>query len=431
MWQAAHRPLFFCAGLAALYGPAVWLWPGGLGPDPLRWHLHELLFGMGGAAVGGYLLTALPNWTGAGRVSPQIVRALTLLWLMARLSLPWAKALPVWLLLPIGSGYFGLLTVVLALQLRAARAWSRLWSVAVVAGLALGNAAFLADMGGVQTAPASALAMVSLFATVISIIGGRAVPAFTQSWLLHAAPARQFRDWQVLSGLALAATVLGGSLALNGQEAASGVCLLLAGGVQCVRLAGWQSLYTRHYPALFLLHLAWAWLPAGLILLGVTMLQPELLPQSAALHALTMGAMGSMILAIAGRAAMGRSGGKLIAGRGLTVAFALVWLAALLRVASAFAPQGWFDPIIVSAAMWILGWATFLIAYRPALQDGVPRPILSAPRHHRAHLDGYPAPVLPPCCPSAARVLPNARGHPRRRTIQRPPLPPRHSRLKA
>ena len=90
-----------------------------------------------------------------------------------------------------------------------------------------------------------------------------------------------------------------------------------------------------------------------------------------------------MILAIAGRAAMGRSGGKLIAGRGLTVAFALVWLAALLRVASAFAPQGWFDPIIVSAAMWILGWATCLIAYRPALQDGVPRPILSAPRHHR------------------------------------------------
>ena len=96
LWQAAHRPLFFCAGLAALFSPAVWLWPGGLGADPLRWHLHELLFGMGGAAVGGYLLTALPNWTGAGRVSPQSVRALTLLWLLARLALPLAESLPFW-----------------------------------------------------------------------------------------------------------------------------------------------------------------------------------------------------------------------------------------------------------------------------------------------------------------------------------------------
>src|SRR3989338_8068549 len=96
LWRAAHLTLFLCAGLAALLAPAVWLWPGGLGADPLRWHLHELLFGMGGAAVGGYLLTALPSWTGAaGRVGPQGGRALALLWLLARLSLPFAESLPV------------------------------------------------------------------------------------------------------------------------------------------------------------------------------------------------------------------------------------------------------------------------------------------------------------------------------------------------
>ncbi|HOZ33904.1 MAG TPA: NnrS family protein, partial [Tabrizicola sp.] len=109
LWQAAHRPLFFCAGLAALVAPAVWLWPVGLVADPLHWHLHELLFGMGGAAVGGYLLTAAPSWTGAGRVGPQSVRALTLLWLLARLALPLAESLPFGLILTMALAYFAAL----------------------------------------------------------------------------------------------------------------------------------------------------------------------------------------------------------------------------------------------------------------------------------------------------------------------------------
>lgn len=72
LWQAAHRPLFFCAGLCALLVPAVWLWPGGLDADPVRWHLHELLFGMGGAAVGGYLLTALPAGPGQAGLARKV-----------------------------------------------------------------------------------------------------------------------------------------------------------------------------------------------------------------------------------------------------------------------------------------------------------------------------------------------------------------------
>jgi uncharacterized protein involved in response to NO len=156
-------------------------------------------------------------------------------------------------------------------------------------------------------------------------------------------------------------------------------------------LAGWQTLRARHYPALFMLHLAWVWVPTGLILLGVAMLRPDVLPQSAALHALTMGAMGAMILAIAARAAMARLDDKPIAGRGLAVAFAPVWSAALLRVASPFIPWGWPDPVTASATMWMLGWAIFLWAYRPALQGALPWPILSA---RRRDTKVRPAPVV-------------------------------------
>lgn len=380
LWQAAHRPLFFCAGLSALLVPSVWLWPGGLVADPLRWHLHELLFGMGGAAVGGYLLSALPSWTGAGRVSPQSVRALTLLWLLARLALPLAESLPFGLVLTMALAYFAALELILTRQLIAARAWRRLWLVGAVAGLALGDAAVLADALGWRDTAFDPLAMVLLFGGLISIIGGRAVPAFTRSWLQTTAPDLNFHDNRLLSSGALIATALGGGMALAGQTTAAGMWLVLAGVLHSLRLIGWQGLHTRRYPALFMLHLAWLWVPAGLILMGTAMRHPQVLPLVAADHALTMGAMGSMILAIAGRAAMARQGGRLLAGWALVVAFALVWLAALLRVLVPFVPQNWPDPVVASAALWMLGWSSFLWAYRSALHGPLPFPILSVQR---------------------------------------------------
>ena len=380
LWQAAHRPLFFCAGLAALFAPAVWLWPGGLGTDPLRWHLHELLFGMGGAAVGGYLLTALPNWTGAGRVSPQSVRALTLLWLLARLALPLAESLPFVLVLTMALAYFAALALILTRQLITARVWRRLWLIGAIAGLALGDAAVLADTLGRRETALDPLALVLLFAVLISIIGGRAVPAFTRSWLQTTAPHRPLYDNRLLSFGALIATALGGGMALAGQTSAAGTWLVAAGVLHCLRLIGWQSLRTRHYPALLMLHLAWLWVPAGLILIGTALRHPQVLPLPAAAHGLTMGVMGLMILAIAGRAAMARQSGRLLAGRGLAWAFALVWLATLLRILTPFVPQNWPDPVVASAALWMLGWSIFLCVYRSALHGPLPFPILSAQR---------------------------------------------------
>jgi len=373
LWLAAYRPLFLCAGASALLAPAVWLWPGGLGADPLRWHLHELLFGMGGAAVGGYLLTALPAWTGAGGVSPRTLQALTLLWLIARL--PGALVLPVWLLVPLGSGYFAVLALVLAQELLAARVWSRLWSVAAAVLLGLGSAVLQADLPPDLLVPG---ATVHLFAILIGGIGGRAVPAFTRSWLRKEDPLRQVRDRRMLSLLAQAATVLGAGLALAGPEGPAGLCLLAAGVLQGLRLAGWHPLFARRYPALVLMHLAWVWLPIGLILMGAALLWPGLLSPTAALHALTMGAMGLTILAISGRAAMVRRGDRLQVGRGLALAFALVWLATAVRVLAPYLPGGWPDPIKAAAALWMGGWAAYLGALGTALKGKPPWPVFSA-----------------------------------------------------
>lgn len=335
---------------------------------------------MGGAAVGGYLLTALPSWTGGTRASPQSVRTLTLLWVLARFGFPFAERLPLAPLLVMALGYFAALYLVLGRHLIAARVWRRLWLAGIPAWIALGDAAILTEPAGLLDVSVPPVAIVTAFAVLISVIGGRAVPAFTRSWLQQSGAACPLRDHRGLAALASVTTALGSGLILAGYQAPAGVCLLLAGFLQGFQLSGWRTLSIWRYPALLMLHLAWAWLPFGLMVLGVVMLRPDLMPQSAALHALTMGAMGSMILAIAGRAAMVRRGGKLIAGRAFAVAFALVWLAALLRVAAPFGPQDWLNPIIASAALWMFGWASYLWAYRSALKGAVPRPALSARR---------------------------------------------------
>jgi uncharacterized protein involved in response to NO len=133
-----------------------------------------------------------------------------------------------------------------------------------------------------------------------------------------------------------------------------------------------------------MLHLAWLWLPCGLILLGTALMRPDLLAPGAALHALSMGAMGSMILAITARAAMARDDGRLIAGPALSGAFLLVWLSALPRVLAGVLPADWPDPVRVSAFVWMLGWVLFLYGLRPALTGPLPAPVLSAAQRKTA-----------------------------------------------
>ncbi len=379
----SYRPLFLGAGICALLAPLVWLWPGKLPADPRLWHLHELVFGMCGAAVGGYLLTALPAWTRpatgqmSGRVSSWTVLVLALLWLAARLALPLSESLPFGLQLVMALGYFVLLAMALGRHLIAARLWGRLWVVAAIAVMALGNAVLLADMRGLVDMGALPVAMVLLFAALIGWIGRRAVAClYPKPWLQRAAPDRTAAAGSPQYRRRGAGRDNAGRRVwrLADRQAKQGFHLTLAGILQGARLAGWQSRLARSYPALLMLHLAWLWLPGGLLLLGMSLLRPDLLAQSAALHALTMGAMGSMILAITGRAAMARRDGMLIAGSALTLAFALVWLSALPRVLSGITPPDWPDPVRVSALMWMLGWARLSCRLSPGPEAGRCRP---------------------------------------------------------
>jgi uncharacterized protein involved in response to NO len=382
LWQAPHRPLFFLAGLWALTAPLAWLLPAGFGPEPVSFHRHELLFGMGGAAVGGYLLTALPAWanrawTGRVRVGAHITGLLCLFWLLARLTFALSGHLPFVVQLIGGSAYFVLLASFLARSIFEAQLWSRLWTVIAVTGLGLAEAfwAWSGDSGGTTNGP---VLVTLLFALTIGLVGGRAVPAFTRHWLARTNSGARLADTPLLRAAALVLHLAALIALLCGWEREAGFCLILSALLQLVRLARWHSWHALRYPALFILHLAWLWLPLGLALTGLALSAPDIIDRATALHGLTMGAMGSMVLAIMARAAMVREDGKLRLGLRLALAFALVFLSAALRVLAPMSTLGWLDPTTAPAAAWMLGWLFFLSAYPRALTGPLEGPVLSA-----------------------------------------------------
>jgi len=375
-WRAPHRPLFALAGLWALVAPLVWLLPDGTAADPVGWHLHELMFGMGAAAVGGYLLTALPAWTGKGPVPVQVTLALSGLWLLGRLGFWLSGILPPIAAAVATSAYLAVLAAFVLRALLTCRLWSRLWVVAAVCGLTLAD--FLLVYGPAAAPGRIGLSCVLLFAFLISAIGGRAVPAFTRHWLERRKVPVHFDDGRWLGRLGLSALAAGGAAAFANASTAVGVLLGLSGMLQLVRMAGWRSFRTVGYPALLLLHLAWLWLSAGLVFVGLTLLSPQTLALSAALHALTMGAMGTMMLAIMSRAAMARRGDLLVLSPTLAVAFALVWLSAPIRIAAGTLAVASPMPMQLASLFWIAGWALFLCAHLQSLRHPAPRPVLSA-----------------------------------------------------
>lgn len=365
LWRAPHLPLFLLAAVWAALVPLVWLVPWAC--DPLAWHRQELVLGFAGAAMGGYLLSALPHWLKqagdtADGVSPRATALLVLAWLGGRLAggacLPDGLALSAQALYPLG------LALCLAVPVARARAWPRLPIAMAPLGLLLVGFGLRLDGDGLTAVLAMAL--------LVALVGGRIVPAF----LAARAGSRSSRQAMPRGGrLADLVTALALALHLGGApEGWTGTILLTAALAQALRLRRWSlTPVLRHWHGdLLLLVVAWLWLPLGLALLGAALAGLTSLPAPAALHALTMGLMGGMILAVMSRSWMTRAPGRLRVGRVTAAAFLLLQLAAVLRLALP-------DPLLPLLA-WTAGWTLATLESIRALGRPVPHPVLSARR---------------------------------------------------
>lgn len=360
IFSEGFRAFFLGAGLFGAAAMSLWLaaliWPAeALSP---LWHGHEMIFGYGGAAMGGFFLTAVPNWTGALPARARFIALAVALWALGRVGMLLGGnfAFASLLFLPV-------LGLRIAVQLFARPKPQNIMFLALIAGLWAADLQVLLTGDGLRAGLFATLAM-------IAILGGRVTPGFTRNAMQR--QGRELREPPKYLTLIGNSAALGLMLAalIAAPERLQAALALLAGGGALGRLVFWGGLWTRPYPILWILHLAYGTMGVGYLLWGAAGFGFG--QEIAALHVLAIGAVGGMTLGIMSRASLGHTGRPLIAPRPMVWAYRLVFVAAILRFCGA--QTGVFALTFASGASFIAAFILFVATFAP---------ILSAPRAPR------------------------------------------------
>ena len=374
-FAAGFRPFFLFTALQAAVTLPLWLavYVGGIDLKlpfaAALWHGHEMVFGFAGAAIAGFLLTAVPNWTNSHHVSGRPLMAQFALWLAGRVAFTLAGFLPAALVAGLDLAFLPYLAWLVGKPLVAAGkirniAFLPILGLFFLANLAVHLQAAL-DLGDAMTGVYLGLTMVL---ALIAIVGGRIVPSFTQNWLRMRGQAVEVTPlaW-IEQGGAVGSVVAGMVLAILWPGSlAAGAVLLLAAAIHGLRLGRWHGIKTGGSPILWVLHLGYLWLVIGLALLGASSFVAAL-PVTAALHALTAGCVGTMILAVMSRASLGHSGRPLVVSPMITAAYLLLSLGTLLRVVAPLGGSAQMGLTHAGGSLWALAWLLFVVVYLPIL----------------------------------------------------------------
>lgn len=368
------RPFFLAAALWSAIALALWIALLATGTtlpsrfDPLSWHIHEMLFGFVMAAVAGFLLTAIPNWTRRRPVSGVPLALLAGLWLLGRIACLFSALAMPWVAVVADLSFPAALIGVAAREIVAARSWRNLPLIAPVTALAIANLLMHLQTLGVSV-PSGLGWRLGLAAVLmlISVVGGRIIPSFTRNWLAQHQHAHLPASHAWIDRLALGTLHAGVvAWAFLPRNSLVGGLLFSAALLNAWRLVRWRGLATTTEPLLLILHVGYGWLVLGSALLGLAVLDAPV-PLSAAIHALTAGAIGTMILAVMTRATRGHTGRALSADRPTRVIYLLATGAAITRVAAAFSGEWMLGLLSLSAVFWVAAFGGFVLQYGPML----------------------------------------------------------------
>jgi uncharacterized protein involved in response to NO len=375
VFSYGFRPFFLAVGASALLLVPLWAasFASGfaLGTDwpPMLWHAHEMLYGFACAAVAGFLLTAVPSWTGQKGFGGWPLVVLSGVWLLARLAIGTSASWPFALVALLDLAFLPLLAALLAVPLvRERNRNTPLLLVLLV--LWLGDACFYVGLYREDFALArqALLAAVNLVLILITVIGGRITPSFTANALrqrgIEAAVRSDARVTTVTVVLMIAVAAVD---LVRPDSALAGWIAFAAAIAQGVRLAQWQGWRTLGQPILWVLHLAYAWLPVGLLMKALALVGG--VPVAAFwLHALTVGVIATMILGVMTRVALGHTGRPLRVRPVTVVAYLLLSAAALVRVFGPVQAGARYGAVVgASATLWAVAFALFLWVYAPIL----------------------------------------------------------------
>jgi len=331
------------------------------------WHAHALLYGFLPAIVAGFILTAVPNWTGRLPIAGWPLAGLAGLWLAGRLAVLFSGTIGAVAAAVIDMTFLLALVGVIAREIIASGNTRNLKILVLIGLLAAGNAVFHAEFIAKGFADYGIRLGTGAAVLLIIVIGGRIVPSFTRNWLARENPGALPTPMNRfdIAAILLAAVAIAAWIAAP-FASFTGALLAFAGAVHLGRLARWRGWRTLAEPLVSVLHIGYLFVPLGFALMALSIFAPAIIASSSAIHAWTAGAIGVMTLAVMTRAGLGHTGGALTASPAIIAIYAAAALGALARLASGFGIA--YDPMLHLASLgWIAAFGGFAVVFAPRL----------------------------------------------------------------
>lgn len=366
------RPFFLLGSIWAGLEVLAWLpiFYGELSVEttfsPRDWHVHELLFGYVPAIVAGFLLTAIPNWTGRLPLQGRPLLFLTLVWLAGRGAVMFSSNIGWVGTATVDCSFLILMALAVAREIAAGKNWRNLKIAGLLAFLGIANVAFHVEAHVEGLAVYSTRIAIAVVITMIMVIGGRIIPSFTRNWLMRRKPGRLPEPFGRFDEHCIVMSVCSLILwVIVPDELPTGAMMVAAAVFNCARLFRWAGTRTISDRLVLILHLGYAFVPIGFLLNGLTAL--GIIAASAGIHAWTAGAIGLMTLAVMSRASLGHTGRELIASPALQAVYTTAVVAALTRICAALHPE-WGEVLLpVAALAWAAAFLGFAALYAPLL----------------------------------------------------------------
>ncbi len=377
LFRLAFRPLFLGGTLFSILAIAWWVYfwisastwlPYG---GPVWWHGHEMLFGFGSAIVVGFLLTAVQSWTGVMGIRGKPLAVLVLMWLSGRffLAFGFSYNVPVELIAAGDVMFLLFAAIAMAYPVIKVKQWRNLMFVPILFVLSLLNASshWAVIYNQHHIATQALHGAIILFSLIITILGGRVIPAFTANTTrcIKKPPVKYLEIISILSIILLLI------IAFLGFDNVPSILLFsvsfIAALANAWRSSRWGGQYCKSEPLLWSLHIAYSFIPLGFGLLALYSMG-VMANISAALHSITVGAIGGMILSMISRVTLGHTGRQLNPPRLISVAYIFIFLAAVVRVIiPAWLPELVQWSTAIAGGLWVLAFACYFYFYAPML----------------------------------------------------------------
>ncbi|MCF3641714.1 NnrS family protein [Rhizobium sp. TRM95111] len=372
LFSYGFRPFFLGAGLWAIVAMALWIaaitgrieLAGAYGAP--NWHAHEMLFGFASAVLAGFLLTAVPNWTGRLPVSGWPLGGLFALWCAGRIALLTTDLVGVIPAAGVDALFLPALLAICTREVVAGRKWKDMKVLGALLALAIANSFFHAAAIDDGHNHAAMRLAVAAYVVLVMIVGGRIVPSFTRNWLNKfgrtdfPVPYNRYDSVAILAGAGAFA-----AWTASPGHAATAAVAIVAAVLHAIRLYRWRGWAVMPEKLLVVLHVAYAFIPLGLLAIGLSAL--GLLEERSVLHLLSVGAIACMMLAVMTRASLGHTGRALSASRLTVTAYAALILCALVRPLGEILPDANTQIYAAAGLLWIAAFGLFCFEYAPIL----------------------------------------------------------------